>query len=174
MRGARSRARGVAAAGLAVVLGVGLLAGCRTGDDAEPAESTTPSGSAEPSEPSEPTATTTADPDDDATPGPVVNGPNSITSPAPGDEVAGPTVTVTGEGTGFEGTLLYQVTPAGGTDVVAEGFTTAGANGDVGPYSFDVDLEPGEYTVQVWEPGMGEGDSGGEPRNLVEVTFTVS
>lgn len=174
MRATRNRARTLAAAGLAVVLGVGLLAGCRTGDDTEPAETTTPSGSAEPEPSEEPTASATAEPDDDASPGPVVNGPNSITAPAPGDDVAGPAVTVTGEGTAFEGTLLYQVTSTDGADVVAEGFTNAGANGDVGPYSFEVDLEPGEYTVQVWEPGMGEGDSGGEPRNLVEVTFTVS
>lgn len=172
---ARSRSRSLTAAGLAVVLGVGLLAGCRTGDDdAEQAEAPTPTESAEPEPSDEPTATTTAEPDDDATSAPVVNGPNSITAPAPGDEVAGPIVTVTGEGTAFEATLLYRVTTAGGTEVVAEGFTTAGANGEVGPYSFDVELEPGEYTVQVWEPGMGEGDDGGEPRNLVEVTFTVS
>lgn len=170
---ARTRSRNLAVAGLALVLGVGLLAGCRTGDDPEPAGTTPPTESAEPSEPSEPASTATAEPDDEAT-APVVNGPNSITSPAPGDEVAGPTVTVTGDGTAFEATLLYRVTPAGSTDVVAEGFTTAGANGEVGPYSFEVDLDPGEYTVQVWEPGMGEGDDGGEPRNLVEVTFTVS
>jgi hypothetical protein len=50
----------------------------------------------------------------------------------------------------------------------------AGANGEVGPYSFDVTLDPGEYVVQVWEPGMGEGDTDDAPRNLVEVTFTVS
>ncbi len=114
-----------------------------------------------PSEPSEP-------------PPPAVNGPNSITAPLPGAEVGGPVVTVTGEGTGFDGTLMYRVTRAGRSDVVAEGFTTAGANGDVGPYTVDLRLETGEYTVQVWEPGMGEADAGGEPRNLVEVTFTVS
>lgn len=171
---ARSRSRSLAAAGLVVVLGTGILAGCRTGDDTEPADETaTPTRSAEPEPSDDPTSTATAEPDDEAT-APVVNGPNSITAPAPGAEVSGPTVTVTGEGTGFEGTLLYRITPAGGTDAVAEGFTTAGANGEVGPYTFDVDLEPGEYTVQVWEPGMGEGDDGGEPRNLVEVTFTVS
>lgn len=173
-KGVDMRARSVTAAGLAVVLGVGLLAGCRTGDDDADQAEATPTESAEPEPSDEPTATTTAEPDDDATSAPVVNGPNSITAPAPGEEVAGPTVTVTGEGTAFEATLLYRVTPADGTDVVAEGFTTAGANGEVVPYSFDVELDPGEYTVQVWEPGMGEGDDGGEPRNLVEVTFTVS
>ena len=168
------RARSVVAAALAVVLGTVLLAGCRTGDDAEPAdEAAVESAPPEPSDPSV-TATATPEPDEDAPPEPVVNGPNSIVDPAPGGEVAGPTVTVTGEGTAFEGTLLYDVTPAGGTDAVAEGFTTAGANGEVGPYSIALDLEPGEYTVRVWEPGMGEGDADGERRNLVEVTFTVS
>lgn len=171
-------ARHLTAAGLALVLGTGLLAGCRTGADTEPADdpqtaagedtpgATAPStaGPTEPGEPSEPTESPT----------PAVNGPNSITTPLAGAEVTGPVVTVTGEGTGFEGTLLYRVTRAGRSDVVAEGFTTAGANGEVGPYTVDLRLDAGEYTVQVWEPGMGEGDAGGEPRNLVEVTFTVS
>ena len=173
MRGPRS----TAAAGLAVVLGVSLLAGCRTGEGTEPGEAPTSvgeTGTETPRPSEEPTETGTPDPGDDATAAPTVNGPNSIVTPAAGDDVAGPTVTVSGEGTGFEGTLLYRVTVAGGTDVVSEGFTTAGANGDVGPYSFDVTLEPGDYTVQVWEPGMGEGEAEGEPRNLVEVTFTVS
>jgi len=164
----------MATAGLCVALGIGLLAGCRTGDDAEPADAaTTPAATTEPEPSEDPSSTATTEPDEPAA-APVVNGPNSITAPAPGAEIAGPTVTVSGEGTGFEGTLLYQVTSAGDADVVSEGFATAGANGEVGPYSFEVELEPGEYTVQVWEPGMGEGDTGGEPRNLVEVTFTVS
>ncbi len=166
------RAGSVAAAGLAVVLSVGLLAGCRTGDDADPAE-TAPDDSTGSAEPEDPMPTATSEPEETGA-ATSVSGPNSITAPTAGAEVAGPSVTVTGEGTGFEGTLLYRVTPAGADDVVAEGFTTAGANGEVGPYTFEVELEPGEYTVQVWEPGMGEGDAGGEPLNLVEVTFTVS
>ena len=167
------RTHTVAAAALTLVVGVGLLAGCRTGESTEPADEPT----------TEPTrseqATPTTDPTGEAAPEPTataaaVNGPNSITAPPVGGEVAGPTITVAGEGTGFEATLLYRVVAVGDTDVVAEGFTNAGANGEVGPYSFEVELEPGEYTVQVWEPGMGEGDTGGEPRNRVEVTFSVS
>ncbi len=167
------RARTAAVAGLTLVLGLGLLAGCQTGEDSEAAEPSSPgTEAAEPTPSDEPTATT--DPTDEVAPDPVTNGPNSITAPLSGATVTGPAVTVEGEGTAFEGTLLYRVSPAGGSDVIAEGFTTAGANGEVGPYSIDVDLEPGEYTVQVWEPGMGEGDTAGEPRNLVEVTFTVA
>lgn len=166
------RTRTAAATGLTMILAAGLLTGCQTGEDAEPAEPSTPATtSVDPTPTQDPT--TSPEPSAEA-PGTAVNGPNAIVSPTSGGTVAGPTVTVEGEGTGFEGTLLYAVSRAGSADVVAEGFTTAGANGEVGPYSFDVDLEPGEYSVQVWEPGMGEGDAGGEPRNLVEVTFTVS
>lgn len=161
-----------AAVTLLVALGAATLAGCQTGTPEEPAEepgttvATTEPQETEPTEPTEPTAS--ADP----TTAPAVNGPNTIASPTAGAQVPGPTVVVEGEGTGFEATLLYRVVDADGTDV-AEGFTTAGANGEVGPYSFELTLDPGQYTVQVWEPGMGESDEGGEPRNLVEATFTV-
>lgn len=164
-----ARPLGATALGLAVVLGAVTLTGCRTGTP-EPAEepptaaaSTTPT----PDAPESPTPEAS-----DPSGPPAVNGPNSITAPTAGAEVPGPTVVVEGEGTAFEATLLYRVTDGAGTPV-AEGYTLAGANGEVGPYSFEVTLEPGEYTVQVWEPGMGEGDAGGEPRNLVEVRFTV-
>jgi hypothetical protein len=168
-------ARGVTAAGLAVVLGMGMLAACRTGEPTtdegattateEPAATPTPTASEpEPEETAEPEPTAEA----------AVNGPNSITAPLAGDVVAGPTVTVSGEGTAFEATLLYRVTRAGTDEVVTEGYTMAGANGEVGPYSIDLTLDPGDYVVQVWEPDMGEGDAGGGQRNLVEVSFTVS
>ncbi len=173
MRGARS----VTAAGLAAVLGTGLLAGCRTGDGVEPAdERATSTATVTATVTTGPSIEPSAAPDEEPTAAasPAVNGPNTITSPLAGEAVAGPTVTIAGQGTGFEGTLLYRVTRAGGTDALAEGFTMAGANGEVGPYSFDVTLDPGEYVVQVWEPGMGEGDTDDAPRNLVEVTFTVS
>lgn len=120
--------------------------------------------------------------DDDGTDEPagvVVNGPNSITAPTPDEVIDGPDVTVTGEGTAFEATLNYRVLTAGTDDVVAgPDYTMAGANGEIGPYTIELSLEPGEYTVQVWEPDMtggeGEGtDTGDAFGNLVEVTFTV-
>lgn len=160
------------AAGVAVLLGTGLLAGCRTGETTEAADEPTATPTQEPTATAEPTVEPTPSEEPEVVAEPAVNGPNSITAPTAGAEVAGPTVTVTGEGTAFEGTLVYRVARAG--DVVAEGYTTAGANGEIGPYTFDVTLDPGEYTLQVWEPGMGEGDAGGDPRNVVEVTFTVS
>jgi len=154
--------RGTLAAGLAMgAVAILALAGCQTDSPVEagttPAESTTVSSTPAPAAPS--TASSA--------------GTTTIEAPASGSTVAGPTVTVSGTGTAFEGTLLYLVLDAEGT-TVAEGYTTAGANGEIGPFSVDVTLDPGLYTVQVWEPGMGEGDASAPPENLAEVTFTVS
>ena len=119
-------------------------------------------------------STSSAAPTPEATDGqPVTNGPNSLLTPGDGATVAGPTVTVTGDGTAFEGTLLYEVADAASGDVVTQGYTQAGANGEVGPYEVELTLDPGTYTVRVWEPAMGEEDSG-DPLNEVSATFTVS
>ncbi|WP_199422080.1 Gmad2 immunoglobulin-like domain-containing protein [Actinotalea solisilvae] len=164
-----ARATGVV---LALAL-VALPAGCATDDEpgsptSSPSASSTPTASPEPT--AEPTASATPTPTAD---GPVVNGPNTITSPAPGAEVTSP-VTARGEGTAFEATLLYAVVDAATSDVVAEGFTMAGANGEVGPWEIVLDLAPGDYTLRVWEPDMSDGESGSGPeRNLVEVSFSV-
>lgn len=164
------RHRPIAAAAVAG-LGLFLLAGCQTGSE-DPATTPEPSvPSSRPTETAEPTETT--EPSEPAAS--VVNGPNSITAPEPGATVTGPAVAVTGEGTAFEATLSYQVLRAGTDDVVSEGWTTAGANGEIGPYSIELTLDPGEYTVQVWEPDVSDGESPDGPfRNLVEVTFTVA
>lgn len=165
----RSRVHAAAVGAVALVL---TLAACQTG--ADPGDDGTP-----PATTSSPAPSVPAEPTPSATPSvgePVVNGPNSITSPLPGEVVAGPDVTATGEGTAFEATLNYRVLAAGTEDeVVPVGFTEAGANGEIGPWTIDLTLEPGEYTLQVWEPDMSDGESPGGPyRNLVEVTFTVS
>lgn len=166
----RARAHAAALGAVALVL---TLAACQTG--ADPGDDGTPSATTT----SSPSPTASAEPTPSATPSvgePVVNGPNSITSPLPGEVVAGPDVTATGEGTAFEATLNYRVLAAGTEDeVVPVGFTEAGANGEIGPWTIDLMLEPGEYTLQVWEPDMSDGESPDGPyRNLVEVTFTVS
>ncbi len=165
-----SRARRTRAAVLATVLATALAA-CQTGT--EPGEPTgtpsTPSASAT----AEPTPSESSSPEPTSTSGPVVNGPNSITSPLPGETVSSP-LTARGEGTAFEATLLYRVVGEGTEDVAAEGFTTAGANGEVGPWEIPLELDPGTWTLQVWEPDMSDGEGPSEPmRNLVEVTFTV-
>ncbi len=154
---------------LAAVL---ALAGCQSGT-ATPAgtasqtsASTSPSTAASPNDAA--TATITPPPTEAAGPG-----TTTIAAPSDGATVAGPAVTVSGTGTAFEGTLLYVVQGADGSSV-RQGFTTAGANGTIGPFSFDVTLDPGTYTVEVWEPGMGEGDATAPPLNVARATFTVS
>lgn len=151
------------------------VAACQTTVDDAPA--TAPSTSTASEEPGA-SATATSAPTGSPAPTPTAgatNGVNVLTAPLDGSTVAGPTVTVSGQGTAFEATLSYRVLVAGSQDVVAEGFTMAGANGEVGPFSFDVDLTPGSYTVQVWEPDMSDGEGTlGTFGNLVEATFTVS
>ncbi|GAB7191369.1 hypothetical protein NUM3379_20760 [Kineococcus sp. NUM-3379] len=86
-----------------------------------------------------------------------VQAPVWITSLAHGAVVDAGRLTVEGIGTGFEATLNYTVHDAGG-EVVAEGFTEAGANGEFGPFSFGVDVTPGEHTLSVFGPDMSDGE----------------
>ena len=126
--------------------------------------STTPSPAPTPVPSASPTATAAAP-----------AGTTTIATPADGSTVPGPAVAVTGVGTAFEGTLTWRVLRAGTQDVVTEDFTTAGANGEIGPYTFTVQLTPGSYTLEVWEPDMKDGTATGSARrNLATSTFTVS
>ncbi|NKY38069.1 Gmad2 immunoglobulin-like domain-containing protein [Cellulomonas septica] len=98
-----------------------------------------------------------------------------VDAPRPGAVVAGPDVDVRGSGTAFEGTLRWRVTS--GDAVVDEGYTTAGANGLVGPFGFTLALDTGIYTLEVWEPGMSEDGAatGAVPggQTAVRTTFAV-
>jgi hypothetical protein len=177
MRARRTRPSLLLATGACVALSAATLAGCASGTAQEEGASATTSAAT----PSSTPLTTTAAPEPAATSTPTdafptdqpTNGPNTLTSPAPGATVDGPDVTVTGTGTGFEGTLTWEVVPAGGGDPVAQGFTTAGANGEIGPFTFTAALPPGPVTLAVWEPDMSDGAAGMTRHNLVTVTFTV-
>jgi len=160
----RTPTRRVVAA-LAMLVAVAGLAACRTGEPV-PEETPTPAAAATPTPSPTPTPAAPA-------PEPAVNGTTTVTSPLEGEHVAGPVVTVTGSGTAFEATLSYRVLRAGTDEVVAEGWTTGGANGEVGPFTFDVELAPGAYVVEVWEPDMSDGAVGQDRRHLVQVTFAV-
>lgn len=141
------------------------LAGCADPDDGASPSTPPPGGTSSPEETPSPSPSTY--PDDRAT-----NGTTTLESPTSGAVVAGPTVTVSGTATAFEATLAWEVVPAGGGDPVQEGTTMAGANGEIGPFSFTVDLEPGTWTVRVWEPDVSDGEGSGDER-LVSATFTV-
>ncbi|WP_258723693.1 Gmad2 immunoglobulin-like domain-containing protein [Cellulomonas sp. NS3] len=173
-RQGRAAARTVLVRATAVALGAGLLAGCAGTSGEEPTTSpspepsaTSPSASATP----EPTASPSGSPVAGDTP---TNGPVAITAPTSGATVAGPQVDVTGTGTAFEGTLLWEAVSVDTGEVGAQDFTNAGANGEVGPFAFTATLPAGTWTLHVWEPGMGEGDGAAARRNEATVTFTVS
>lgn len=73
------------------------------------------------------------------------------TSPSP--------LTVSGEAAVFEANLLWRVLDEGGAEV-ADGFTMTSEGQTFAPYSFDVDLPPGTYTVVVEEPDPSDGAAG--------------
>lgn len=176
----RTRQHQLLAAGTYAALTIAALTACASGTVSSPSSPATTSAAASSAtatpaanggspEPTSSTASASAVPSDQPS-----NGPNTIRSPAPGATVSGPGVTVTGTGTAFEATLLWEVLPVGGGQPITKGFTTAGANGQVGPFSFTTSLPTGQVTVVVWEPDMSDGAAGGSARrNLVAVTFTV-
>lgn len=103
---------------------------------------------------------------------PAVNDTTVVTTPLEDAILPGPSIEVTGEATAFEGTLSWLVYPVGGSaeEPAQRGSTMAGANGVVGPFSFVIDLEPGQWVVQVFEASAKDGT----PLRPVAVTFTVS
>lgn len=158
------------AAALAATVG-GALAGCQSGT-ADPGTSSSSSVPATSSSSAPAPSSSSSAPSAEPTSSATSAGPTVLTAPEEGATVSGPDVTITGEGTAFEGTLLWRVLSQGTGDAVQEGFTTAGANGTVGPFSVAVTLDPGVYTVEVWEPSQKDG-AADERLNLVSVTFTV-
>ena len=92
--------------------------------------------------------------------------PIQIQSPRQGDALRSP-VTVEGIGRGFEGTISWRVLAA--EEVVKEGFTTGGAMADLEPFSFDVRLPAGDYTIEAFEYSA----ENGKVINLDTKDFTV-
>ncbi|WP_432512607.1 Gmad2 immunoglobulin-like domain-containing protein [Kineococcus sp. SYSU DK001] len=82
-----------------------------------------------------------------------VQAPAWITRVVPGSG----SVTVEGVGTAFEGTLLYTVTDAAGTEVARDA-VQAGANGTFGEFSFTARVPAGTYTVAVSAPDESNGE----------------
>ncbi|HIT75442.1 MAG TPA: GerMN domain-containing protein [Candidatus Avipropionibacterium avicola] len=81
-----------------------------------------------------------------------------IHDPQEGQEKPAGPITITGDGTAFEGNVLWRVERADGT-LFDEGFMNTGANGEYDSFEFTVDLEPGTYLVRVTAPDMsGETD----------------
>ncbi|MBF5082464.1 Gmad2 immunoglobulin-like domain-containing protein [Quadrisphaera sp. INWT6] len=97
-----------------------------------------------------------------------------ITAPVEGERLPAGPIGVTGRGTASEGTLLWRITQADG-EVLSDGFTTAGANGEVGDFAIQQQVQAGTCTpctVQVWAPDESGGE-GDQPEGPASVTFTV-
>ena len=65
------------------------------------------------------------------------------------------TITVTGESNTFEATVNWRVLED--DDVVREGYAMGGSYGEWEPFSFDLDLPRGNYTVEVFEASAKDG-----------------
>jgi len=89
--------------------------------------------------------------DDDFLPSVYVRHPGSNTVFA-GDPTS---FTVTGESNTFEGTVNWRIRQ--GDDVVSKGYAMGGSYGEWKRFSFDVDLPPGRYTVEVFEVSAKDG-----------------
>ena len=92
-----------------------------------------------------------------------------IDRPVEGAEVTSP-VTVSGEANAFEANVPWRVmTPEGAA--VTDGFTMTTAGQEFAPFSFEVELEPGAYVVEISEDDPS-GGAGGTPMTDTR-TFTV-
>ena len=91
-----------------------------------------------------------------------------LLGPTEGATVSSP-VEITGYGTAFEATVNWEVRRQGSDEVVAEGFTNAGANGEFAEFSDSVELDPGTYEVRAYEASAEDG----RPLNTDTKVFTV-
>jgi hypothetical protein len=109
--------------------------------------------------------------DNPVTPDPSVAPAIRIESPEQQATVGSPVV-VTGESTSFEGTLQWAAMRDG--EVVDEGFTMGGSMGEFAPFELRVKLEPGSYTIAVWEDNAAGESEGLAPRlNPAYLAVTV-
>jgi len=91
-----------------------------------------------------------------------------LLGPTEGETVSSP-VQITGYGTAFEATVSWEVRRQGSDEVVAEGFTDAGANGEFADFSDSVELDPGTYELRAFESSAEDG----RPLNTDSKVFTV-
>jgi hypothetical protein len=97
----------------------------------------------------------------------------TITAPDEGQHLPAGVMGVVGTGTAPEGTLLWRITQADGTELDS-GHTQAGANGEVGDFSIQQTVQKGTCqpcTVAVWVPDDSDGE--GVPSAAVKRTFWV-
>ena len=97
-----------------------------------------------------------------------VRSPIQIDNPGYGARVAR-TFRVTGEAAVFEATLNWQVLR--GSTVVRHGFATTAEGQKFSPYSFELTLDPGTYTLRVSQEDLSAGE--GRPPITDSKSITV-
>ncbi|MFW6597892.1 Gmad2 immunoglobulin-like domain-containing protein [Propionibacteriaceae bacterium Y2011] len=91
-----------------------------------------------------------------------------IIDPQHGDVRSPGTVKVTGNGTAFEGNLVWRVVRESDGTEVASHYVMAGANGEYGDFEFTFEVtEPGTYVIEVNAPDMsGQSDGVTETKTI--------
>ncbi len=103
-------------------------------------------------------------PTTDARPG--VQPPILIDSPTDGATVPSP-VQVSGTSDTFEATVVWEVLQ--GDQVVEDGHTMGGTLGKRRPFTFDVQLAPGDYTIRAYELSAKDGSLVAEDTKAITV-----
>lgn len=93
-----------------------------------------------------------------------------IDTPREGAQVTSP-VTVTGDAAAFEANVPWRILDENGTEVES-GFTMTGDGTNFSPFSFDVELEPGDYTVEIIQDDPSDGEAGPPSTDTRSITVT--
>ena len=93
-----------------------------------------------------------------------------VISPQEGDAVSSP-FTVEGRGAFFEANVSWQLYRGDSTsgELVDEGFTMAADGMTLAEYSFEVEAEPGEYLLRVYDADMSDGEGPGEQEDTKRI-----
>lgn len=81
-----------------------------------------------------------------------------IAEPGEGAVVSSP-VTVTGDAAAFEANVPWKVTDTSGAEVLS-GFTMTSEGQTFAPFSFEIELPPGTYSVMIVEDDPSDGEGG--------------
>lgn len=82
-----------------------------------------------------------------------------LDSPAPGEVFTSRTVGISGEAAVFEANLPWKLYDAEGAELVS-GFTMTAAGQEFAPFAFDLEVEPGEYVIEIVEDDPSDGAAG--------------
>ncbi|MEO9009923.1 MAG: Gmad2 immunoglobulin-like domain-containing protein [Nakamurella sp.] len=93
-----------------------------------------------------------------------------IDNPRESAEVTSP-VTIDGDALAFEANVLWQIADESGKEIDS-GFTMTTDGTGFAPFSFDVDLPPGVFTVEIIEDDPSDGEGGPPQTDTRTITVT--